>query len=219
MTERDIEAVFQSMQGRVLDEKRLTGWESRQPKREDAGDPETGVKSAAERKRAQREREKLHAQREPRHEESRDVTLDKDKDKDKDSLKHPSQKFDQTTEHADPKLPDRFADFWKTYPSTPRKTAKSECAKRWKARQLDAHADTIIDHVAAMARTRQWLEGFEPAPLTYLNQKRWEDGIPTTDAPPRNGAQHYDPKSYFRKARAHDDNNTIDANFQVVDDQ
>ncbi|WP_322056785.1 hypothetical protein [Paraburkholderia sp. J63] len=37
---------------------RIDGWERRQPKREDAGDPVTGAKSAAQRKREQRERER-----------------------------------------------------------------------------------------------------------------------------------------------------------------
>jgi hypothetical protein len=37
---------------------RIANWEKRQPKREDAGDPATGAKSAAQRKRDQRERER-----------------------------------------------------------------------------------------------------------------------------------------------------------------
>ena len=58
VTDDQVEAVFSAMQSRVLDGDKLTGWEGRQPKREDAGNPETGAKSAAERKRAQRERER-----------------------------------------------------------------------------------------------------------------------------------------------------------------
>lgn len=58
VTDEQVEAVFSAMQSRVLDGDKLTGWEGRQPKREDAGNPETGAKSAAERKRAQRERER-----------------------------------------------------------------------------------------------------------------------------------------------------------------
>lgn len=58
VTNEDVEAIFAAMQGRVLDGDRLSGWEKRQPKREDVGNPETGAKSSAERKRAQREREK-----------------------------------------------------------------------------------------------------------------------------------------------------------------
>lgn len=46
----DVSAIITAMQGKVLDGDRLTGWEKRQPKREDDG--------AAARKRAQRSREK-----------------------------------------------------------------------------------------------------------------------------------------------------------------
>ena len=53
-----IEDIYNAMQGRVLDGNELTGWALRQPKREDAGNPTTGAKSAAQRKREQREREK-----------------------------------------------------------------------------------------------------------------------------------------------------------------
>lgn len=82
--DEQIEAILNAMQGRVLDGMSLSGWETRQPKREDAGDDQGPAKSAAERKRAQREREK---QRESgstvtsSHDESRSFTTDKDKDK------------------------------------------------------------------------------------------------------------------------------------------
>lgn len=70
----------------------------------------------------------------------------------------------------------RFAEFWALWPKTDRKTAKAECEKRWKARGLDAEADAIFAHVAVMKTSDTWRRGFEPAPLTYLNQRRWEDG-------------------------------------------
>jgi len=78
----------------------------------------------------------------------------------------------------------RFPDFWETWPRTDRKTAKAECLKKWKLRALDAHADEILAHVAAMKSTRKWQDGYEPAPLTYLNQRHWEDGLPTNDTGP-----------------------------------
>lgn len=86
VTEDEIGSIFDAMQGRVLDGYKLTGWESRQPKREDLGDAETGAKSAAERKRAQREREKESACNDNKmscHDLSRDVTLDTDTDTEK----------------------------------------------------------------------------------------------------------------------------------------
>jgi len=36
-------------------------------------------------------------------------------------------------------------------------------------------ADTIIASVSKLKRTEQWTTGFDPAPLTYINQRRWED--------------------------------------------
>lgn len=102
VTDEAVEAIFSAMQGRVLDGDRLTGWEKRQPKREDLGNPETGVKSAAERKRAQREREKQahgaagNGGKSASHDESRDVTLDKDTDKDKETPTSPES--ESTTE-------------------------------------------------------------------------------------------------------------------------
>ncbi|MFZ3151206.1 MAG: hypothetical protein WA116_05925, partial [Anaerolineaceae bacterium] len=89
VTDDAIEAIFKAMQGRVMDGDRLTGWEKRQPKREDAGNPETGAKSAVERKREQREREKQAQEADGKgadsagHEASRNVTLDTDTDTDK----------------------------------------------------------------------------------------------------------------------------------------
>ena len=88
VTDEAIDAIFKAMQGRVLDGDRLSGWEKRQPKREDAGNPETGVKSATERKQAQRQRERV-AGGDAGHGTSRNVTLDKDTDTDKDSSVFP----------------------------------------------------------------------------------------------------------------------------------
>jgi len=76
------------------------------------------------------------------------------------------------------KTADRFEEFWQAYPNTPRRVAKKKCRERWRSRKLDQIADQIIDHVLAMKKTQQWLDGFEPGPMTYINQSRWEDGVP-----------------------------------------
>ncbi len=96
VTDEAVEAILSAMQGRILDGDRLTGWEKRQPKREDAGSPRTGAMSAAERKRLQREREKAEREAEAAtgsngcHGESREVTTDKDTDKDTDKEVFPN---------------------------------------------------------------------------------------------------------------------------------
>lgn len=89
---------------------------------------------------------------------------------------------DKNNTSAPADMPDRFPEFWAMWPSTDRKAGKAECAKRWKARKLDSVADQIFGHVAALKHTKKWQEGFEPAPLTYINQKRWEDGLPEDHA-------------------------------------
>ena len=73
----------------------------------------------------------------------------------------------------------RFDEFWNLYPPV-RKTNKKGCMEKWKAKDLDLIADKIIGYVKTMKETKQWKEGFVPAPMTLINQERWEDGnMPT----------------------------------------
>ena len=76
----------------------------------------------------------------------------------------------------------KFDEFWNAWPSSKRKVAKSECQKKWAKAGCDAVAETIIAQVNAMKVTEQWTTGFEPAPLTYINQRRWEDDAGTPAA-------------------------------------
>ncbi len=69
----------------------------------------------------------------------------------------------------------RFEDFWSVWPNSKRKVAKTACKAKWDRQALDPLADQIIASVARLKASEQWLSGFEPAPLTYINQKRWED--------------------------------------------
>jgi hypothetical protein len=78
-----------------------------------------------------------------------------------------------------------FAEFWSRYPG-PRKIGKVKCLKVWTTENLESVADQILLHVEAMKATPQWQEAggkYIPAPLTYLNQRRFEDGFP--EAPER----------------------------------
>lgn len=69
----------------------------------------------------------------------------------------------------------RFADFWSVWPQSKRKVAKAACEAKWKRLGLEPLADQIIASVGRLKASDQWLSGFEPAPLTFLNQRRWED--------------------------------------------
>ena len=73
----------------------------------------------------------------------------------------------------------KFDEFWNAWTTSKRKVAKSECQKKWAKAGCDAVAETIIAQVNALKVTEQWTTGFEPAPLTYINQRRWEDDTVT----------------------------------------
>lgn len=69
----------------------------------------------------------------------------------------------------------RFEEFWQTYP---KKAGKKPCSAKWKARRLDRLADQIIKNVRdRIEGDSQWLRGFVPNPLTFINQDRWDDPI------------------------------------------
>lgn len=68
----------------------------------------------------------------------------------------------------------RFNDFWKEYPSN-RKVGRKPCEAKWHRNGYDKIADKIISHVKTMKSSKEWKEGFNPNPLTYINQERWED--------------------------------------------
>ena len=76
----------------------------------------------------------------------------------------------------------RFEDFWSVWPTSKRKVGKAAVQAKWKAKHLDKVADQIIAHVTAMKSSEQWTSGYEPAPMTYINQRRWEDENPAVGA-------------------------------------
>lgn len=76
---------------------------------------------------------------------------------------------------------EEFERFWKAWPATDRKVDKKGCLRRWMKAGLDAEAESIIRDVVRRKQTKSWLEGFEPAPVTYINQRRWETEVPADD--------------------------------------
>jgi len=74
--------------------------------------------------------------------------------------------------------PAGFAEFWDSWPQSPRKVARKQCCAKWKRHGLKSQLPAILAHVEAMKHSKQWRDGYEPAPLTYLNQERWGDGLP-----------------------------------------
>ena len=80
-----------------------------------------------------------------------------------------------------------FEKFWKAWPASTRKGAKSECRKKWEKHYCETQTDQIIKHVEWLKTTEQWIKSngaFIPAPLVYLNQQRW-DGAEVPEIKPK----------------------------------
>lgn len=76
-----------------------------------------------------------------------------------------------------PEYPPGFVRFWSIWPKHPRKEAKGECAKAWEKAGAESIADTVIAHVERKKVSKEWTKDsgeYVPAPLVYLNQKRWQ---------------------------------------------
>jgi len=72
---------------------------------------------------------------------------------------------------------ERFDEFWSVYP---KKADKKEVKRKWAARKLDDMADALIADVGIrVAKDSQWLSGYAPNPLTYINGDKWKDDIQT----------------------------------------
>jgi uncharacterized protein YdaU (DUF1376 family) len=73
-----------------------------------------------------------------------------------------------------------FANFWNPYP---RKTAKVQAQKAWaKLNPSEALQKQILEALAAQCKSEQWTKdggSFIPHASTWLNQRRWEDQLPT----------------------------------------
>lgn len=70
-----------------------------------------------------------------------------------------------------------FAEFWEAWPRGPRKVAKQQCLNKWAKYGCSLIAARIVAHVEQMKRSPDWTKengAFVPAPLVYLNQRRWE---------------------------------------------
>jgi len=70
-----------------------------------------------------------------------------------------------------------FPRFWTAWPRSSRKQSKGECERCWRKKDLDKAADEIVAHVEAMKLSMDWRKDggtYIPAPLVYLNQRRWE---------------------------------------------
>jgi len=70
-----------------------------------------------------------------------------------------------------------FINFWNAWPSSLRKQSKGKCLEAWKKNRTEMVAVVVLIHVQRMAESKEWMKNggeFIPAPLVYLNQRRWE---------------------------------------------
>lgn len=76
-----------------------------------------------------------------------------------------------------------FPEFWAAWPSGPRKVAKQQCLNKWATLGCASEASHIRAHVEWMKTQDEWLRGFVPMPMTYLNQRRWDEWEPPKPTP------------------------------------
>jgi hypothetical protein len=70
-----------------------------------------------------------------------------------------------------------FQRFWETWPKSDRKAARGKCFASWKKAKADALSDAIVADVERLKHSTGWTKNggeFIPAPLVYLNERRWE---------------------------------------------
>ncbi|WP_420907106.1 phage replisome organizer [Yersinia bercovieri] len=176
VTESDISSVLDAMQGRVLEGDLISGWEVRQPKREDQGNEKTGAKSAAERKREERQRKRVLQNNSgfvSCHDGSRSVThteVDPDTDiNNKTLLSHGEKNATGPSENNSPsnlepapqeteaknkrhEYSPEFEAAWLIYPRRPGSPDKHGALKAWNARLRDGvTADAMLEGVRRYA--------------------------------------------------------------------
>lgn len=98
---------------------------------------------------------------------------------------------EQDQEHVQPpaarRTADRFEEFWAAYPI---RKGKADALAKWRSRNLDGIADTILaDVTRRKAQDRQWLDGYAPHASTYVNQRGWDDDIETRDTGERHATR------------------------------
>lgn len=145
----------------------IKAWEKRQYKKD----------SSAERTRRYRERKNARANDNAGLHECDDDVTHGDCHRDTPRTDTDTDKNKEKISSGKPDIPDGFSSFWSEWPGTSRKVAKAKCLERWRKAGLEAIAGNIVAHVhREKAENQQWRDGYEPAPMTYLNQRRWEDG-------------------------------------------
>lgn len=143
----------------------VSSWEKRQPKRERDDDNSTA------RVRAFRERQATPDGVDKEHETPRNAEKRLEESREEKINTPPTPKG---------AVDNGFANFWNPYP---RKTAKVQAQKAWAKLNPSAELQAqILAALAAQCRSDQWTKdggSFVPHASTWLNQRRWEDQLPS----------------------------------------
>jgi len=81
-----------------------------------------------------------------------------------------------------------FSRFWEAWPKSIRKGSKGKCLQVWKRGGFDSVAQQIVANVETLKRSSDWCKdggAFIPAPLVYLNQRRWDGAEAPVKAEPQ----------------------------------
>jgi hypothetical protein len=73
--------------------------------------------------------------------------------------------------------PEGFTAFWSEWPSNDRKGSKAKCLDAWRKAKCERDAMVILAHIERLKTSDDWRREagrFIPAPLVYLNQRRWD---------------------------------------------
>lgn len=92
-------------------------------------------------------------------------------------LQAPSKPEAEAEAEAGTEIQSGFALFWSTYP---KKAAKPAAAKAFKSAKINGALPAVLADIESRANGDDWTkEGgkYIPNPATYLNQRRWEDGV------------------------------------------
>lgn len=70
-----------------------------------------------------------------------------------------------------------FTRFWRAWPKSERKQARGKCLESWRKADAEKSVEDVLGHVERMKVSESWTKNggrYVPAPLVYLNQRRWE---------------------------------------------
>lgn len=97
-----------------------------------------------------------------------------------------------TQPHTDTQPPagDGFSRFWSAWPKHCRKEDKAACLRKWTTRGCEPIADEVLAGLARWKSSHNWTKQdgeFVPAPLVWLNKRRWETAGEVSPAGPKIG--------------------------------